>query len=158
VASDDAGREPRDGDRPAGGCGRAVGDTRTVEQHRFTYDEAAAILPEARRRVGVLADHVAAFEHLGRQIAAQRSGPGAVAEAKALEARVDEELDWFRARGVQVKGLAPPLLDFPADARLGGEDVEVLLCWQAGEDGIAWFHPTGTGFASRTPLAVLDEV
>jgi hypothetical protein len=129
-----------------------------VEPHHFTYDEAAAILPEARRRVAVLADHVAALEHLGQRIASQDAGPGAIAEAKALEARVDEHLDWFRARGVQVKGLAPPLLDFPAAARLDGEDVEVLLCWRAGEDGISWFHPAGTGFAARAPIASLDEV
>jgi hypothetical protein len=125
---------------------------------RFTYDQAAALLPEARRRVAVVARDVAELEDVGRRIATQQAQLGDVAEAKALEARVDRELDWFRARGVQVKGIAPPLLDFPASARLEGEPVEVLLCWRAGEETIAWYHPVGTGFAARAPVAQLEQV
>jgi hypothetical protein len=152
------GRQPAADGHPDEGHPGSRRDTRLVEQRRFTYDEAAAVLPEARRRVGILADHLAQLEHLGRQLAAQQAIEGAVAEAKALEASVDEQLDWFRARGVQVKGLAPPLLDFPAAGRVGGQEVDVLLCWRAGEDAISWFHPAGTGFAARAPLANLDEV
>jgi hypothetical protein len=128
-----------------------------MQGHRFTYDEAAALLPEARRRVAELAGHVTQLEGVARRVASQPA-LGDVAEAKALEARVDGDLDWFRARGVQVKGLAPALLDFPASARFEGEPLEVLLCWREGETAIAWYHPAGTGFAARAPVAQLEEI
>jgi hypothetical protein len=129
-----------------------------MEQRRFTYGEAIAVLPEARQRIALLAEQVAELERLGREVARQEPHPGVIAEGKALEARVDHDLDWFRARGVQIKGISPALLDFPASARLEGADVEVLLCWRDGEDTIAWYHPAGTGFAARAPVAHLDEV
>jgi hypothetical protein len=50
--------------------------------------------------------------------------------------------------GVQVKDVDVGLLDFPA--RRGDEDV--LLCWQVGEDEVAWWHGLEEGFAGRKPL------
>jgi hypothetical protein len=50
--------------------------------------------------------------------------------------------------GVQVKDPDTGLVDFPA--RRGGEDV--LLCWQAGEDAVSWWHDLESGFAGRRPI------
>jgi len=50
--------------------------------------------------------------------------------------------------GVQVKDLDTGLIDFPSVR--DGE--EILLCWQLGEDEIAWWHTLGGGFAGRRPL------
>jgi hypothetical protein len=50
--------------------------------------------------------------------------------------------------GVQVKDLDSGLVDFPALHK--GE--EVLLCWQVGEDEVAYWHGVDEGFAGRKPL------
>jgi hypothetical protein len=50
--------------------------------------------------------------------------------------------------GVQVKDLETGLIDFPSYR--DGE--EILLCWQLGEDEIAWWHTLDGGFAGRRPL------
>lgn len=118
----------------------------------FTLDEASALLPEARRRI----EEVAALSGELREllVALQKGADeplGGIPEAKALEARVHEGLEWFEQQGVQVKGIAPALLDFPA--RVGGD--EVLLCWLQGEDGIGWYHRPEAGFLGRAPLSEL---
>jgi hypothetical protein len=76
------------------------------------------------------------------------------------EARADAELfareaeaaarcvERLEALGVLVKDLDRGLVDFPAVH--DGE--EVLLCWQAGEDEVAFWHGTDEGFAGRKPL------
>ena len=50
---------------------------------------------------------------------------GGLPEAKALEARLSEILGWFSAEGLDLKGIAPLLLDFPA--QLGGDTRPALL-------------------------------
>jgi hypothetical protein len=50
--------------------------------------------------------------------------------------------------GVQIKDLDSGLVDFPSSR--DGE--EILLCWQLGEDEIAWWHTLDGGFAGRRPL------
>jgi hypothetical protein len=51
--------------------------------------------------------------------------------------------------GVIVKDADRGLVDFPA-LRENGE--EVLLCWQVGEEEIAFWHGVEEGFAGRKPL------
>jgi hypothetical protein len=50
--------------------------------------------------------------------------------------------------GVQIKDLDSGLVDFPSYR----EGEEILLCWQLGEDEIAWWHTVDGGFAGRQPL------
>ena len=50
--------------------------------------------------------------------------------------------------GRAVKDLDPGLLDFPA--LRDGDEVE--LCWQVGEDAVAYWHGIGEGFAGRKPI------
>lgn len=50
-----------------------------------------------------------------------------------------------QASGVEVKGLATGLLDFPAEIDGG----PAYWCWQVGEPEVAWWHPRDSGFASR---------
>jgi hypothetical protein len=124
----------------------------------FTYESAAALLPEARTRIGELAEMSARLQRLALAIRADDAEEGDVPRAKALEARLDDELGWFSDRGIQVKGVAPALLDFPARAVIDGEEVVVLLCWREGEDALAWYHPVELGYLGRAPIAELDEV
>lgn len=73
---------------------------------------------------------------------------GGLPEFKAAQARLDELMSAVQEAGVQVKGVAPLLLDFPA--RLEGQDV--LLCWLEGDDRLGWYHRVDLGFAGRRPL------
>ena len=52
------------------------------------------------------------------------------------------------AEGIEVKGWAPVLVDFPAV--LDGQDV--LLCWLEGEPALEWYHRVDLGFAGRRRL------
>lgn len=124
----------------------------------YTLAEARALLPEARRRVGELATTVAQLQQAARAANAADPPPGAVPDAKAAEARADEQLAWFRDHDIQVKSVAPALLDFPAVASRDGERVAVLLCWREGEDELEHFHPLETGYLGREPVTVLDDV
>lgn len=73
---------------------------------------------------------------------------GGLADAKGLEARLNDDLEHFLSSGAQVKGLAPLLLDVPGER--DGE--QVLWCWLEGDGEIAWYHRLDTGFAGRRPL------
>jgi len=73
---------------------------------------------------------------------------GGLADAKALEARLFSDLEHFAADGVQVKGFAPLLLDFPGER----DGDPVLWCWLEGDADIDWYHRVDTGFAGRRPV------
>jgi len=117
----------------------------------FTLDEARALVPEVLSRaaelVAVRADLVDLQTALDHGVP---SPLGALPEAKGLEARLSELLSWFPEQGLDVKGVAPLLVDFPA--RLNGETV--LLCWLEGEHELGWYHKPEHGFAGRRVIPV----
>lgn len=78
----------------------------------------------------------------------ESSALGGLAELKGFQARLDELTSELTADGMQVKGLAPMLLDFPAEWQ--GE--QVLLCWLEDEPRLGWYHRVEAGFAGRRPL------
>ena len=67
-----------------------------------------------------------------------------VQDFERLDALVHQILD----TGVLIKDVNIGLLDFPA-LRNGRE---VYLCWQYGEDDIAFWHEVEAGFAGRQPI------
>ena len=73
---------------------------------------------------------------------------GGLPERKAAEARLNELMTRVQETGADLKGIAPLLLDFPADL----DDVPVLLCWLEGDTELAWYHRTDHGFAGRRRL------
>lgn len=73
---------------------------------------------------------------------------GGLPELKAAQARFDEALTTLAESGVEVKGVAPLLVDFPAEL----DGVPVLLCWLEGDADIAWYHRADLGFLGRRPL------
>ncbi|MEW9529729.1 DUF2203 domain-containing protein [Microbispora sp. NPDC049125] len=115
----------------------------------FTVDGARSLMPalleRARAFVAVRAD-LAELTHDLRH--SGRSSIGGLPEAKGLEARMDEILSWFDAEGIEIKGVAPLLVDFPADL----EGVSVRLCWLEGETALGWYHRSDLGFPGRRPL------
>jgi hypothetical protein len=73
---------------------------------------------------------------------------GGLPEWKAAEARLNELMAEVQQTGIELKGLAPLLVDFPADL----DGVPVLLCWLEGEAELAWYHRLDLGFAGRRRL------
>ena len=117
----------------------------------FTVSEAraelAALLP-------VLDELVALRAQTAELAASLRPGGtptplGGLPEFKAAQARLDDLMTTVQQTGAELKGVAPLLLDFPAD--LDGEPV--LLCWLEGDRELAWYHRRDLGFAGRRPLA-----
>jgi len=73
---------------------------------------------------------------------------GGLPEWKAAEARLNELLTEVQQLGAELKGLAPLLIDFPADL----DAVPVLLCWLEGEPELSWYHRRDLGLAGRRRL------
>ncbi|MEU9886017.1 DUF2203 domain-containing protein [Sphaerisporangium sp. NPDC051011] len=115
----------------------------------FTVEEARALMPALLGYANDLIAIRADLAEIGHDLASTgRSRLGGIAEAKALEARVAEILGWFGDQGIEVKGVAPLLVDFPAV--LSGESVR--LCWIEGETALGWYHRSELGFPGRRPL------
>ena len=114
---------------------------------QFTVDEARAILAEL---LPVIDEFIALRADLTEEASARRAGTGsmAIADLKAMEARLSQTLDDFRARGIEVKGWAPLLLDFPSER----DGRAVLLCYLEGDRELAWYHDVEHGFPGRRPL------
>jgi hypothetical protein len=133
-----------------------------MAQRYFTAEEANELLPEVRLAAEELVEHRLA----ARAVAAKRvqlvtriAGNGGdfdPQEPRELEedferetAAMAEAVERLERLGVIVKDADRGLVDFPA-LRESGE--EVLLCWQVGEDEIAYWHGLEEGFAGRKPL------
>lgn len=107
----------------------------------FTPSEANEALPAA---VTIAGKARSLLERGHRLI----SDGGYSAEARKLEEDARALLAELGASGVEMKGVTPLLLDFPA-LRYG---TEVYLCWREGEHAIDWWHPIETGIGGRQPL------
>jgi hypothetical protein len=115
----------------------------------FTLEQARQLMPAVRARAKELIAVRADLVELQAALAAGGSSAlGGLPEAKGLQARLSELLGWFPAQGLDLKGIAPLLLDFPA--QLDGEPV--LLCWLEGEQELGWYHQAEHGFAGRRVL------
>ncbi|MGH3985398.1 MAG: DUF2203 domain-containing protein [Pseudonocardiaceae bacterium] len=119
-------------------------------EHRlFGVPEARALLPEVRRRVDALIEARADLTEVSVDLSRTGSSAlGGVPEMKALQARLDEMLEWFGEQGIELKGLAPFLIDFPAEL----DGISVRLCWLEGEQALEWYHRSDLGIAGRRRL------
>jgi hypothetical protein len=117
-----------------------------MESRLFTVDEARALMPEVHRAADALITARADLAELSRQLRDEGHSPdGGVPEVKALEAQVSELLGWFPEQGIEVKGVAPLLVDFPAEL----DGVSVRLCWLESEVELGWYHRSDLGIVGR---------
>jgi hypothetical protein len=127
----------------------------------FTPEEANLELEHVRplveQLVAIRREHVVALERqeeLERKIRGNGGGippaelASATAEVDGIARRLAHVVDEITSHGAEVKDLDIGLVDFPALHH----DETVLLCWQLGEDEIAWWHRIDDGFAGRRPL------
>ena len=115
----------------------------TVEQAR---DELTRLLPVLDEIVALRADAAEVAASLAP--GGRPTSIGGLPEWKAAQARLDELMTVVQQTGAELKGLAPLLVDFPADL----DGVPVLLCWLEGDRELAWYHRDDLGFAGRRRL------
>lgn len=117
----------------------------------YTPESANALLPEVRDRAEKLREAHAVVAGQRARIATLASHNGGGAEAgKWFEAsrEMSRQLTWFSGAGIVVRDMQQGLIDFPAER----EGRPIFLCWRLGEDAVAFWHPTDTGFTGRRPL------
>jgi hypothetical protein len=131
-----------------------------AERH-FTPEEASVLLAEVRPAAEELVAHrramvdAAAGQARLVQRIAGNGGDFDPQEPRLLEETFEREaqavarcVERLERLGVLVKDLERGLVDFPA--LHDGE--EVLLCWEVGEEDVAFWHGLDEGFAGRKPL------
>ena len=116
----------------------------------FTVAEARAELARLRPILDELVVLRADMVELSAALAGtgEPSPLGGLPERKAAEARLNELMTEVQETGAEFKGIAPLLVDFPAEL----DGVPVLLCWLEGEAELAWYHRLDLGFAGRRKL------
>ena len=131
-----------------------------AERH-FTPEEANELLRRVRPVAESLVAHRRAFTVATARLArltqriAGNGGDFDPQEPREVAAQLEREaeavaraVDELHGLGVLVKDLDRGLVDFPALR----EGEEILLCWQVGEDEVAYWHGLEEGFAGRKPL------
>jgi hypothetical protein len=132
-----------------------------VPDRLFTAEEANAALTRVRplvervvdRRAALLAAQARLAELLAK-VAGNGGGldpnaaQGLVAAVQEAERELDGVVAELTEAGVVVRDPDSGLVDFPSVR--DGEPV--FLCWQLGEDDVAWWHGPEEGFAGRKPL------
>ena len=132
-----------------------------MAERYFTPEEANGLLDQVRPIAEELVAHRRAMAVTATRQArlvqriAGNGGDFDPQEPRTLEEAFQREdqaavrcVQQLQRLGVLVKDLDRGLVDFPA---LRGDE-EVLLCWQVGEDEIAYWHGVDEGFAGRKPL------
>jgi hypothetical protein len=119
----------------------------------FTREEADALLPEIEKWLARLDRCKTEFRSTGEKLdglmkTGQDLGGGLVNRHVRAMAGVGTAIREFHRRGILLKDAERGLVDFPAirDGR------EVFLCWQRGEERVAFWHDLDAGYAGREPL------
>jgi hypothetical protein len=127
--------------------------TELVHERHFTREEASALLPrlkEMLRELRSSKDQLTDTEaHEALSEAAPGNGGGeegkqvgvAFLEVRRLLGAIEES-------GIVLRDIDRGLVDFPAviDGR------EVYLCWELGEEDVAYWHDLDSGYRGREPL------
>jgi hypothetical protein len=115
----------------------------------YTVERAREVLAGLRPVLDSLVAVRADAAELGMALhSGEPSRLGGLAELKAAQARLNELATALLAEDLELKGIAPLLLDFPAEL----DGVPVLLCWLEGDAELGWYHRADLGFAGRRPL------
>ena len=132
-----------------------MNEPRPVREHgrHFTVEQANGALPSVKpllQRLRDARDLLTDEEaHAALSDAAPTNG-GGEAGTQVGEAflEVRRLLLALHEAGIMVRDIDRGLIDFPAIL----DDREVYLCWELGEDEIAWWHELDSGYRGRQQL------
>jgi hypothetical protein len=127
--------------------------TELVHERHFTPEEANALLPRLNEMLLALRSSKDELTDAEAHEALSESAPGngggvegkqvgvAFLEVRRLFGAIEES-------GIVLRDIDRGLVDFPAviDGR------EVYLCWELGEDDVAYWHDLDSGYRGREPL------
>ena len=129
------------------------GGTELVHERHFSREEANALLPRLKEMLLQLRSSKDELTDTEAHEALTESAPGngggeegkqvgvAFLEVRRLLGAIEES-------GIVLRDIDRGLVDFPAviDGR------EVYLCWELGEDEVAYWHDLDSGYRGREPL------
>ena len=123
-----------------------------AEERVYGVEEANAMLPELRERLGKIRDArqviLREAEVVKEKVVADGGGTHVGREYWDASATLRTELERLASENILLRDPETGLIDFPAER--DGE--RIYLCWRVGEELVANWHPLDTGFSSRRPL------
>jgi hypothetical protein len=127
--------------------------TELVHERHFTREQANALLPRLNELLSQLReskDELTDTEaHEALSDAAPTNGGGEEGKRVGVAfLEVRRLLEAIEQSGIVLRDIDRGLVDFPAviDGR------EVYLCWELGEDEVAYWHDLDGGYGGREPL------
>jgi hypothetical protein len=129
----------------------------TVEEANGRLEELRELLPRLRAWVVRLRkiheERQRLTEFWGKEIDAPDLPDGTLVlqlneEWTNLSHRLEAEVQRLQSEGIELKDLESGLVDFYS---LRGAEV-ILLCWQYGEEEVAFYHTLEGGYRNRRPL------
>ena len=125
-----------------------------VHERHFTLEEANELLPQLTTlltRLREAKDDLTDTEaHEALSEAAPTNGGGEQGRQVGVAfLEVRQLLETVERAGIVLRDIDRGLVDFPALM----DDREVYLCWELGEDEIAYWHELEGGYGGREPLA-----
>jgi hypothetical protein len=127
--------------------------TELLHERHFTREEANALLPQLTTLLTRLREAKDELTDAGAHEALSEAAPtngggkqGQQVGVAFLEVR--RLLDVVEQAGIVLRDIDRGLVDFPAVV----EGDEVYLCWELGEDEVAYWHELEGGYGGREPL------
>jgi hypothetical protein len=121
------------------------------ESRVFTVEEADALVPELRARLGRIRGArsvlIGAAEKIAEGSESNGGGEDGPAYFEANET-LRTEVEAIVAQGIILRDAESGLVDFPSER----EGREVFLCWRPQEETVSYWHEVDSGFSSRKPL------
>ncbi|HEX3300292.1 MAG TPA: DUF2203 domain-containing protein [Actinomycetota bacterium] len=117
----------------------------------FSVADANAELAELRERLPRLREAriglIASSERITEAVATDGGGVAGSDWFRHQET-LKAEVEYLAGRGILLRDPDTGLIDFPAER----DGDQVFLCWQLGEDDVAYYHAVHSGFSGRKPL------
>jgi hypothetical protein len=122
-----------------------------VNERLFSVEEADAELDDLRARLPRIKEARHGLIRTSKRIDEAVGVDGGGVEASdwfRFQQTLKDEIEHLAERGIVLRDPESGLVDFPTER----DGRRVFLCWQLGEDRVAFFHEEHGGFSGRTPL------
>jgi hypothetical protein len=122
-----------------------------MAEREFTVDEANALLPtivDSLERIRAARQVVLEGGERIRRNAPTNGGGREGKEYWEALATLRRDVESLNDQGIILRDPESGLIDFPSRR----EDRQVFLCWQLGEESVAFWHGPEGGFSGRRPI------